>query len=142
MAGTELVISITVTNNGMVHWNSPTGLSLDAFPTDAQLFSPQKIPLPEGVTVGPGQSFTYPSFQPLSSYRTVCFFRETIRNSLSSSYQQEKNRTVPVDLVFIYPGVTSGNCVTIRFTIVFTERVTNPNIPILNISVVPILNNP
>jgi parallel beta-helix repeat protein len=83
-AGTSLVISITVHNNGTVQWNSETGVALDALP-DATLFGPLKMYLPNGVTVAPGQDYTF----------TFTITAPSTPGTYTLEYQMSRNGLIP-----------------------------------------------
>ncbi|MEI6841324.1 MAG: NosD domain-containing protein [Methanomicrobiales archaeon] len=53
-------VGLTVTNTGTMDWSSKSGIELVSSSPDGFTFNPAKSPIPEGVVIHPGESYTFP----------------------------------------------------------------------------------
>ena len=53
-------VGVTVKNTGTMNWSSANGVMLIASSSDGFTFDPSKCPIPPGVVVHPGESYTFP----------------------------------------------------------------------------------
>ena len=53
-------VSVTVKNTGTLNWSSTNGVVLIPSSSDGFTFDPSRYPIPEGVIVHPGDSYTFP----------------------------------------------------------------------------------
>jgi hypothetical protein len=53
-------VLLTVKNTGTLNWSSKNGVVLIAASSNGFTFDPSKYPVPEGVVVHPGESYTFP----------------------------------------------------------------------------------
>lgn len=57
--GHTYTVGLTVKNTGTMDWSSGSGIEMISSSSDGFTFNPAKSPIPEGVVIHPGESYTF-----------------------------------------------------------------------------------